>query len=142
MRYTLKSSKSGNGKQADEWKWSSCRGYYSKKLYPSNLLNCHFILRRFSVDITIAKDRFKEFNERKNNDKCLDDTVNVRKRLSDEEARLEIKNLLGTIEIAHVKSLPKLKRNEVLRKVKEINGISLRQAARILGVSINLIFKA
>ncbi|MCM3443095.1 hypothetical protein [Metabacillus halosaccharovorans] len=90
----------------------------------------------------MAKERFQEFNERKNNDKCLDDTVNERKRLTDEEARLEIKKLLGPIEISHVKSLPKVKRNEVLRKVKAIEGVSLRQAGRIFGVSINLIFKA
>ena len=47
-------------------------------------------------------------------------------RLSDEEARLIIKELLGTMEIPQVKSLPKEKRNEVLRKVKAINGISMR----------------
>jgi len=129
-------------KRADEWKWSSCRGYYGKSVYPRNLLDYDFILRMFSADINIAKKRFKEFNEIKNNDKCLDDRVNERRRLSDEEARLEIKKLLGVIEIAQVKSLPKMKRNEVLRKVKGIDGLAQRQAARILGVSPNLIFKA
>ena len=52
---------------------------------------------------------------------------NERRRLTDEEARIEIKELLGAIEIAQVKSLPKLQRNEVLRKVKEIEGLSQRQ---------------
>ena len=47
----------------------------------------------FSPDINIAKEQFKEFNERKNNDQCLDEKVNER-RLSDEEARLKIKELL------------------------------------------------
>ncbi|MBG9657905.1 hypothetical protein [Cytobacillus firmus] len=65
-----------------------------------------------------------------------------RKRLTDKEAAFEIKKLPGTIEITQVKSLPKEKRNEALRKVKEIDGLSLRQAARIFGVSLNLIFKA
>jgi putative transposase len=46
------------------------------------------------------------------------------------------------MEIAQVKSLPRAKRNEVLRKVKGIKGLSLRQVARILGVSLNLIFRA
>lgn len=55
--------------------------------------------------------------------------------------RLGIKKLLGTIEAEQVKNLPKLKRNEVLRKVKVIDGISHRQIARILGVSPNLILK-
>ncbi|MCM3443137.1 hypothetical protein [Metabacillus halosaccharovorans] len=68
--------------------------------------------------------------------------MNDRRRLSDEEARLEIKKLLGSMEIVHVKSLPKIKRNEVLRKVKAIEGVTMRQAGRILGVSVNLIFRA
>lgn len=134
--------KAGMVNQAGEWKWSSCRGYYGKELYPENILDVQFVLRKFSADLTIAIERFKEFNEMKNKDKCLDVSDNEKRRLSDEEARAQIKKLLGTMEIAHVKSLPKLKRNEVLRKVKAIEGISLRQAARILGVSLNLVFKA
>lgn len=53
-----------------------------------------------------------------------------------------IKDVLGGIEIAQVKSLPKLQRNEVFQAVKKIKGLSQRQAARILGVSASLIFKA
>ena len=133
--------KAGIVNHADEWKWSSCRGYYGKSLYPGNMLDCQFILRKFSSNIFTARERFKEFNERKNNDKCLDEPVNER-RLSDEQARLEIRKRLGTVEIAQVKSLPKLERNEMLKKVKGIDGLSLRQAARILGVSLSLIFRA
>ena len=28
--------KAGIVRQPDEWKWSSCRGYYGKNLYPTN----------------------------------------------------------------------------------------------------------
>jgi putative transposase len=94
------------------------------------MLDCDFILGMFSIEKPTARERFKEFNERKNNDQCLDDRVKER-RLSDEEARLKIKKLLGPIEIAQVKSLPKQKRNEVLRTIKGIDGLSQRQTARI-----------
>jgi len=134
--------KAGIVNRADAWRWSSCLGYYDKDFHLTNLLDADFIYRLLSADLTIAKARFKEFNERKNNDLCLDDRVNESRKFSDEEARREIKILLGTIEIAQVKSLSKLKRNEVLQKVKGIDGVSQRQAARILGVSPNLIFKA
>jgi len=127
--------------KADEWRWSSCCGYYGKSSYPKNMLDSEYILRIFSADTAIALVGFKEFNERKNNDNCLDESV-YKKRISDEEARVEIKKMLGEIEIAQVKSLPKVKRNEILRKVKEIDGLSLRQAARIFGVSLGLMFKA
>ena len=133
--------KAGIVSHVDEWKWSSCRGYYGKRHDPGNMLDCHFILRKFSSDIFTARERFKEFNERKNSDKCLDEPVNER-RLSDEQARMEIRKRLGTVEIAQVKSLPKLERNEMLRKVKGIDGLSLRQAGRILGISLSLIFRA
>jgi putative transposase len=97
----------------------------------------------FSDDITIARERFKQFNEKNNDDQCLEDQPQ-QKRLTDEEARLEIMKWLGlgAEEIAQVKSLPKVKRQEVLRKVKEIDGLSLRQAARIFGVSMSLISRA
>jgi putative transposase len=133
--------KAGMVKRVDEWRWSSCRGYYSKNLHSRNLLDMDFILQKISPDTTTAREQFKEFNERTNSDECLDDSV-LNTRLSDDGAKIEIKKLLGEMEIAQVKSLPRPNRNEVLRKVKCIKGVSLRQAARILGVSLNLVFKA
>lgn len=127
-------------KRVDEWKWSSCLGYYNENVYPRNLLDGDFILRIFSTDRTTSKERFKAFNEKTNHDQCLED--HAKRRLTDEEARPIIKALLGTIEIAQVKSLPRLQRNDILRKVKRIDGLSQRQCARILGVSPNLVFKA
>ncbi|MCQ6278513.1 transposase [Bacillus sp. EB600] len=132
--------KAGIVNQVDGWRWSSCLGYYGKDPYPRKLLDHDFILRKLSADTRMAREKFKEFNERNNNDECLDE--NDRRRLTDEEARMGIKELLGVIEIAQVKSLPKLQKNDVLRKVKEIEGLSQRQAARILGVSPNLISKS
>lgn len=126
---------------AEGWSWSSCLGYYGKELYPSDLLDGKCVLSMISPDLKTAIERFKEFNERKNQDKCLED-YETKKRLTDEEARQEIKKLLGTIEIPQVKSLPRLQRNELLRKIKKINGLSLRQVARILGISLSLVFKA
>lgn len=129
-------------KRAEEWRWSSCLGYYGKRVYPEALLDSNLILRMFSEDRNIAINRFMEFNEIKNDDNCLDDSVNERLKLSDEDARLKILNQISGIQIAQVKSLPKIKRDEVLHKVKELEGVTQRQAARILGVSPNLIFKA
>lgn len=132
--------KAGIVRRVDNWKWSSCSGYYNKRVYPEKLLDEGFVLGMLSEDITVARERFQMYNEKTNNDQCLEEYA--RKRLTDEEARELIKVLLGSIEIAHVKSLPRLQRNEILQKVKGIDGISQRQAARILGVSPNLVFKA
>lgn len=133
--------KAGIADQVDKWQWSSCHDYYGKNYDTGMFLDCEFVLMRFSDDLKVAIERFKEFNERTNNDECLDDQLKKR-RLTDEEARLEIKSLIGEAEIAQVKSFPRLKRNQVLQNIKEIDGLSQRQAARILGISPNLIFKA
>lgn len=133
--------KAGMVEQAGDWRWSSCLGYYGRSPAERNLLDCEPVLRIFSDDLLVARERFEVFNERENNNKCLD--FHPRKnKLSDDEARVEIKKVLGATEIAQVKSLPRWERNEVLRRVKGIKGCSQRQIARIFGVSPNLIHKA
>src|SRR5699024_5561047 len=88
--------------KVDEWKWSSCLGYYGQTYFPGDLLDGDLVLRMFSVDETVAQKRFKAFNEELNHDQCLEDRFyTIRK--TDDEARMEIKHLLGEIEIAHVK---------------------------------------
>jgi putative transposase len=133
--------KAGIVKRMDEWRWSSCREYYGTHHEGRKLLDPNFIIGMFSGDNILAKERFIEFNEKINQDQCLDHHMNDR-RLTDEEAREVIKNLLNGFEIAHVKSLPRLQRNEILKKTKEIKGLSQRQTARILGVSRTLISMA
>ncbi|WP_453993335.1 REP-associated tyrosine transposase [Bacillus nitroreducens] len=133
--------KAGMVNRPDEWKWSSCGGYYGQGIYPKGLLDDQFLLKMFEPDLKLAQKQFRDFNETPNNDECLGVTE-ADVRLTDEEARLKIKELLGNLEIPHVKSLPKEQRKLILQKVKEIRGISMRQAARILGISLNLVFRA
>ncbi|MFA9559282.1 transposase [Evansella sp. AB-rgal1] len=127
--------------EVQQWKWSSCNGYYGVKVYPQKLLDPDFILGLFSKDRTQAMELFKEFNERRNDDQCLDDHHYVR-RLSDEEVRTEIKRVLGRMEIAHVKTLSRIHRTAILREIKKVEGVSQKQVARILGISVNLVYKA
>lgn len=133
--------KAGIVKRVNEWRWSSCRDYYGAYNGKRKLLDPGFILGMFSDDNILAIERFKEFNERVNQDQCLDDHMKERK-LTDDEARGMIKELLNGIEIAQVKSLPRRQRNEILQRTKKIRGLSQRQTARILGVSRTLISKA
>jgi putative transposase len=134
--------KAGIVHHVDEWKWSSCQEYYGKSKNSWGFVHCKPIFSMFSPDLTTAKQLFKEFNETTNHDdQCLED-VEPKRRLTDEEARKEIKELLGEIEIAQVKSLPKQQRDPLLRHIKEMRRIPQRQMARILGVSVNLVFKA
>jgi putative transposase len=133
--------KAGIVKRVDEWRWSSCRQYYGTDNEVRKLLDPDFIFGMFSGNNILARERFKEFNEKVCHDQCLNHHI-YNRRFTDEEAREEIKKLLNDFEIAQVKSLPKHQRNEILKKTKRIKGLSQRQTARILGVSRTLISKS
>jgi len=132
--------KAGLVKKLADWKWSSCIGYYGGDTYPQGLLDSELILGMFSEEKTSSIAGFREFNETENENKCLE--YETTKRLTDDQARAEIKKLIPVTEMVQIKNLPKAQRNEIISKVKQIEGLTQRQAARILGVSPNLIFKA
>lgn len=133
-------AKAGLVKKLADWKWSSCIGYYGGETYPPGLLDSELIPGMFSEERTSAIAGFKEFNEIRNEDKCLENETS--KRLTDDQARAEIKKIIPVTVMVQIKSLPKAQRDEIISKVKEIEGLTQRQAARILGISPNLIFKA
>lgn len=133
--------KAGIVDHIDGWPWSSYPAYCGQKIYPDDLLHSKMVLQMVSEDPTIAREKFKEFNEQNNQDECMDEGWQ-RRRLTDEQAREEMNRLLGDRTIPQVKSLPKSERNEALLKIKLIEGLSQRQASRILGVSPSLIKKA
>jgi putative transposase len=136
--------KAGMVSAMDEWKWSSSLSYFGNQNTqeePKGLLDQDYILQLLSEDADIAREKFRIFNEELNQDQFLEDTP-VKRRLTDEEAKVGIKALLGTIEIPQVKSLPKAERDLLIGKMKKIKGLSQRQAARILGISANIISKA
>lgn len=132
--------KAGLVKNPADWKWSSCSEYYGKKTHYAHLLDSNFILGMFAEDRNTAIRQFTEFNEAVNDDKCLDDDIRI--RLKDEEATEEIKKVMAGFDLVEIKNLPKEQRDEILSRIKGIEGITQRQAARILGISPNLIFKS
>jgi putative transposase len=132
--------KAGAVKRAADWQWSSCRGYYGYEAYPAGLLDADLILEVFSEDRKVAIKKFVEFNEAECGEKCLDDDRKV--RLTDEEAKLEIAKIVPLQETALIKSMPKARRDALILRIKAIEGISQRQAARILGVAPNLVMRA
>ena len=54
-------------KRAEEWRWSSCLGYYGKRVYPEALLDSNLILRMFSEDRNIAINRLNEISKQISN---------------------------------------------------------------------------
>ncbi|MCA0985168.1 transposase [Halobacillus yeomjeoni] len=131
--------KSGLILKPEDYRWSSCGSFYGKVVYPPDLLSSWFILSLFSKDEKEARKRMKDFHSRQCEEECLSAWGRNRRRLTDEEARREIIAVHGSYAIPQVKSLPGKERDMILRKVKEIEGLSQRQAARVLGVSVYLV---
>lgn len=133
--------KAGLVKKVSEYKWSSCCGYYGndKQSYLTEMLNIDFVLGILNDDREKAKKEFIIFNEQVNQDNCLDQSK--KGRLTDKEALVEILNVIKGYEIPEIKGLPKPIRCTILRSIKKIEGITLRQAARILGISHVMLHK-
>lgn len=75
-----------------------------------------------------------------NKDKCLEDELKYRK--TDSEVKTEIEKLMRDEPIGRLQGVEITKRNEILRKIKAIDGVSLRQISRVTGVSVDIIFNA
>lgn len=133
--------KAGIVNKPADWRWSSCGAYYGLVSYPRGLLNREKALTILAEDPAIALEKFKEYNEMNAEDECLDE-VWRRRRLTDEEAREEIMERLGDVIIAQVKSLPGEERIVALRKLRGIQGLTQRQAGRIVGVAVSVINRA
>ena len=63
-------------------------------------------------------------------------------RLTDEEAKEIIKKAIGNLATTQLQSMEKEIRDEILRKLKAIEGLSIRQIARIIVLNFNVVAKA
>jgi putative transposase len=124
-------------KSIEECAWTSYNDYISTD--KSTMIDTGLGLGLFSFDYKRAIDLFIEFHNEKNDDKCLDFEDLV--RLTDEEAREEIARL-GIKNIAALQHRDKANRDSILRELKNIEGISIRQLARITGISKSVIDRA
>lgn len=124
--------KSGEAAKAADYKWSSYRSY----LGTSELVDTSFALALFSPEPETAIRRFKRFMNEKADD--IDILVYRPSKLDDQEANLAIREKTG-ISPAELQTLEKWKRDELLRQIKNINGITTRQLARLTGITQSVI---
>ncbi|MEQ6389032.1 transposase [Bacillaceae bacterium S4-13-58] len=124
----------------DDWRWSSCQGYYGKAEAIRGILDGEWILSMFSDRKLIARKRFMEFNSQRTAEQCLEDEA-PRKRRTDDEARETIVRLISPTKIPHVKVLSKEERDNLLFKITTHSGLPLVQIGRILGISPSLVSK-
>ncbi len=126
---------------AEEYKWSSCKSYYEQYEYPADITNTAFLLGLFAEDEKIARYRCKEFMKQENHDKFLEIEDNQKKK-SDESLYKEIQAILKGQSLEELQSMEKTRRDEILRQIKNMEGVTQRQIARVTGINQSVVFKA
>jgi hypothetical protein len=94
----------------------------------------------FADDRETAKKRFLQFTGEIASEKCLE--VGSHVRINDERLEQEIKKMLRGKPVSILQQIEKTERDRILQKIKEIQGSSLRQIARITGLTVHTVYKA
>lgn len=126
--------KAGIVDDISEYKWTSYNEYINKAV----IVNVDYILGLFSPIYNKARDLFVDFNYEENEEKCMDYEDFI--KLTDDQV-LKYISQLGVKNVGEFENMGINKRNNLLRELKSIDGISLRQLSRITGFSKSLIGK-
>ncbi|WP_061212796.1 transposase [Syntrophomonas wolfei] len=127
--------KAGLSSDIETYKWSSYKEYIKQ----AKIVNSNFVLAMFATERDKALARFRSFHLEANDDQCLD-IATKRKTISDNEVRQLVLDKYN-IELAKLHSLESGIQTEVLRYLKEKEGVSLRQLSRMTGFTVHRIFK-
>lgn len=127
--------KAGLSKKIGEFKWSSYIEYIEKIM----MIDIEAAMEIFSKDRKKAVELFEKYMNEPNEDKCLE--YEEKTRIIDSEIRAYITEL-GLLNVSELQHQEKNKRDEIIRAIKSINGISIRQLSRITGISKSVIDRA
>ena len=115
-----------------ESRWTSINEYIQRR----TIVDIDYGLDLFSSDRRKAIKLYIEYMQQQNNDQCLEVYMNVKK--TDQEIR-EYLYTLGIANTSQLQQLNRMHRDEILAKVKSLNGVSIRQLSRITGISKSVI---
>lgn len=119
-----------------EYEWSSYGDYMGQ----GHIVDKEYVLDMFSDVSGEAKERFDKFLREPNAEVCLEVEEN-KLNISDERLKDIIKEQFGIDSIRLVIE-ERTKQEEILKELKKLKGISIRQIARTTGVSQTRIWKA
>lgn len=130
--------KAGMISKAEDYPWSSCRNYYSNDKDGPISISVSLILELFNTN---RNDAIEEFNLFMNENNYMLEVIES-KRLSDSDALLMIKRVIKNLDIKAFSTLPIKERNLLLRELKSVKGLSLRQIARLTSLGYQTVYRA
>ncbi|WP_096156448.1 transposase [Bacillus sp. FJAT-45066] len=126
--------KAGLASNVKDCHWTSIKQYMSHPTF----IHTDFVLKLFSSNRQEALTLFMQYMSKPNQDQCLEYEEII--KLSDEEVRKCLREL-GAASSSELQRMDRPKRNRILVRMKKMKGVSLRQLARVTGISKSLIQK-
>ncbi len=124
--------KAGLSRSVRDYMWSSYNEYIRK---PS-VTDTGFVLQLYSDNSKKAVDLLITHTNEQNDEKCLE--YEDKTRLSDAEVR-EYFIKLGLQNSSDIQKMRRDERNNAIRQVKAVKGVTIRQISRITGISKSVI---
>ncbi len=133
MRYIHQNPvKSRITKEPKAYLWSSYNEYIGDPIYTDT----GFALELFSTDKVKSIELFRKYTNEENDGQCLEYKEKI--NISDKEV-MDYFREWGVCNISELQRLEKEKRNDYIRKIKKIEGVTIRQIARVTGISKSMI---
>lgn len=124
--------KAGITKDIGKYRWSSYQEYVGIPV----IADVDFALNIYADDRKKAVNLFKAYTVDNTTDECLDYKENM--SLSDQEI-IKYLSDTGVASISELQRLEKSQRDDVIRRMKGLQGVTVRQLARITGISKSVI---
>ncbi|WP_223701223.1 transposase [Sutcliffiella deserti] len=125
--------KAGLSNTVFEYKWTSFHEYFNQ----SCIVDTEEVLQLFSPNRKTAMEIYITYMQQSNEDQCLEDYGKIRR--SDSEIIALLTDYLGIPNISTLQKTEKDKRDAALAELKQVNGVTIRQLARITGLSRSVI---
>ena len=134
-RYIHQNPLKANIARTEEYKWSS----YNEFLFDSKIINLNLILSMFGQTKIEARKNFIIYHNRKVN--LINEEVEYEfvYRLTDEQVKEKIQQILKIDNVRVFHTYDKDTRNEKLKELKIIKGTSKAQIARVLGINKKIV---
>ncbi|AJQ28884.1 transposase [Pelosinus fermentans] len=128
--------KAGKEKSVVNYKWSS----YVEYIGQNKIVETGFILAIFAEEHERSIASFKKYMNEQSDDNCIE--IKDAKRITDEDTKKMIQKYANVKMATELQSMERIKRDEIIRRIKGVEGISTRQIARVTGICQTVISKA
>lgn len=141
LRYIhQKPIKVGLAQEMGKYPWSSYYAYGQWRVEDSGFIDRQVALGMFNEELEVAVGSCTAFMHQPQQESYLEQVE--KKKYTDDEAKQELNKLLQAKSIHRLNQVENSHRDEVLRILRQIDGISIRQIERITGIGRNVIANA